>query len=97
MKYVVLAPKPTVTDITRVVCFCMPTLHEEIAQKFALTHQPVSAGFLEILASGDVEVFGYSTTLRMGPLPGDANLIKSFIKGTIAMGRKSIAYAPSAA
>lgn len=87
MKYVILTPKPDVADLTRVLCCCAPTTHEELAQAFAATHQPTSAGFFDFHPTGTIEPFGFSTSLRMGPAPGDGRLLAGLIRGTAAMGR----------
>jgi len=85
MKYLILDPRPGVKDFTRVACFCAPTLHKDEAEKWAATHAPVAAGFIEVGGGGAVRTFGRSDSLGLAPRPNDAALIASFIRATLAM------------
>lgn len=87
MKYVILTPKPGVSDQLRLLFCCAPTKHAELAAPYAATHEPTSAGFLEFLDGGKVATFGRSDTLHLGPRLSDAELISSFIRGTQSMAR----------
>ena len=85
MKYVILAPRPAVRDMDRVIAFTAPTVHREVAEKWAATHAPVSAGYFQMLPGGAVRTFGRSDSLGLAPREGDAELISSFERGTNAM------------
>lgn len=89
MKYLILEPAEGVKDFPVVQCFFAPTLHKEVAARWAATHTPVSAGFVDFSPDGDVATFGASTSLQLAPRLQDAAILKSLNRATLAMARSS--------
>jgi hypothetical protein len=85
MKYVILQPRPGVAELTRILACCIPTRHADLARLFADTHQATAAGYFDFTPTGEIRVFGRSTTLNLGPGANDAVLLRSFMRGTAAM------------
>lgn len=83
MKYVILQDLKTGFR-TPVLCTA-PMSHEQLAGAFKSTHKPVSAGFCEPLGAidGRFRVFGYSDSLRLSPVAGDAPLIEAMTRATL--------------
>ena len=85
MKYVVLQQ---ISSGFRSVVFCVaPIAHSDLADRFAQTHRPVSAGFCDFLDDGSVSVFGRSASLDLAPAVGDSELIETMVRATRKMAR----------
>ncbi len=80
MKYIVFKS----LDGPRLEVFASPTTHADQAAAHP-SWKPQSAGFVEFLGSGNVRVFGFSESLRLGCDPRDASLIEVMMSATLQL------------
>jgi hypothetical protein len=81
MKYVVLRERTTLGLHTVVFCVA-PITHADLAEAFASTHTPVSAGFCRAMPGNAWQTYGASISLDLSPAAGDALLITAAIRVT---------------
>jgi hypothetical protein len=80
MKYIVFKSP----DGPRVEIFAAPTTHADQAAAHP-GWKPQSAGFVEFLGGGNVRVFGFSESLRLGCDPRDTSLIEVMMSATLQL------------
>lgn len=83
MKYVILRHRTYGT--LDPVLGMTPFSHAQLAEAFARTHIPASAGFCTVLPSGRWQVSGRSISLDLGPAEGDALLLEVLARGTLTL------------
>lgn len=83
MKYVILRHRTHGT--LDPVLGMTPFSHAQLAEAFARTHIPASAGFCDKLPSGRWQVSGRSLSLDLGPAEGDALLLEVLSRGTLTL------------
>lgn len=83
MKYVILRHRSHGT--LDPVLGMTPFSHAQLAEAFARTHIPASAGFCDKLPSGRWQVSGRSLSLDLGPSEGDALLLEVLARGTLTL------------
>lgn len=83
MKYVILRHRTYGT--LDPVFATSPMTHAQLAEAFARTHAPASAGFCDKLPSGRWRVSGRSESLDLGPAEGDALLLEVLARSTLLL------------
>jgi hypothetical protein len=83
MKYVILRHRTygTLDPVLAMTHFS----HAQLAEAFARTHIPASAGFCDKLPSGRWQVSGRSISLDLGPAEGDALLLEVLARVTLTL------------
>lgn len=85
MKYVVLRERNSL-GLVAVVFGVAPLSHKDLADAFARTHGPISAGFCSPQPTGRWRVFGFSSSLNLKPAAGDDLLIEASARATARIG-----------